>query len=192
MAKRTVESMKSISVTRLKKRGYLDLWRENQGVFTRHNRGEKTWSMNALCDKDNQYLQLDFCTKPKDKESENHRLFVPLVTTPCNYGWERYWFQCPKCKQRAWVVYYSDISFQCRKCLDLCYDSQMESRFGRYWSKRIPGRWEEELASDIFHSIKYFYRNGRKARKYKRYLRLMKGCQDLHVACARWKQMMSW
>ncbi len=32
---------------------------------------------------------------------QQHRYLVDVVTTPCNYGGKRYWFNCPKCCKRV-------------------------------------------------------------------------------------------
>ena len=51
---------------------------------------------------------------------------VTLTTTPCNYGSDRTWFECPCCDRRVAVVYMSD-QVACRKCHGLHYRSQSES-----------------------------------------------------------------
>jgi hypothetical protein len=49
---------------------------------------------------------------------------IPLVTTKCNYGGIRYWFECPRCERRCGILYENNDNFKCRVCLDLAYYSQ--------------------------------------------------------------------
>jgi hypothetical protein len=59
---------------------------------------------------------------------------VKLVSTPCYYGGQRWWFICPLtrdgelCGRRVGVLYLSDGEyFGCRRCYDLTYLCQKES-----------------------------------------------------------------
>lgn len=52
---------------------------------------------------------------------------VSVVWTGCRYGGQRPWFLCPECLRRAAVLYLggaSPLSFSCRLCAKLKYDSQ--------------------------------------------------------------------
>ena len=49
--------------------------------------------------------------------------------TPCHFGGERLWFQCPKCNNRSGVLY--GIDFVCRECSGLHYGCQYESELDR-------------------------------------------------------------
>lgn len=53
---------------------------------------------------------------------------IPLVTTPCNYGGIRYWFECLSCKRRIGTLYLRASIFACRHCHFLTYESKLESR----------------------------------------------------------------
>ena len=57
-----------------------------------------------------------------------HEYDIPLVTTPCNYGGRRYWFECLFCKRRVGVLYLRAHLFACRHCQFLTYESKLESR----------------------------------------------------------------
>ncbi len=65
----------------------------------------------------------------RTNETKQLRRTMEVVTTPCNYGGQRYWLNCPRCKGRVRVVYLvpDEISLACRTCLDLNYPSQRES-----------------------------------------------------------------
>jgi hypothetical protein len=53
---------------------------------------------------------------------------ILLDTTPCHFGWDRYWFLCPArgCDQRVAVLYLKGREFACRHCCHLTYQSQRE------------------------------------------------------------------
>ncbi len=62
---------------------------------------------------------------------------VKLVSTPCYYGGNRWWFICPVsksygevCGHRVGNLYLDGDSFGCRHCYNLTYKCQKES--GRY------------------------------------------------------------
>src|SRR5664279_803481 len=44
---------------------------------------------------------------------------ISLVQTPCNFGGYRYWLECPKCLERAGILYRDEDNFRCRPCLGL-------------------------------------------------------------------------
>jgi len=69
--------------------------------------------------------------------------FVLLARTRCHYGGYRYWFVCPRCEQRAGVIYIADTP-GCRRCLKLRYPSQSESAVMRAWRRR--GKVDLKLA----------------------------------------------
>lgn len=56
---------------------------------------------------------------------------VSLVNTDCTYGGRRSWFICPSCEGRVALLYKADQSLKCRKCSNLPYESQSETKFGR-------------------------------------------------------------
>lgn len=70
-----------------------------------------------------------------DWQGASVTLRVSLTRTTCHYGGYRYWFVCPRCEQRAGVIYIADTPW-CRRCLKLRYPSQSESRVMRAWRRR--------------------------------------------------------
>lgn len=56
---------------------------------------------------------------------------LDLITTPCNYGGERYWFKCPCCQRKVAKLYFHNRSLQCRACCSLPYKSQNETASDR-------------------------------------------------------------
>ncbi len=49
-------------------------------------------------------------------------------TTPCNYGGERYWFECGTCCKNVGILYFTGKTWECRKCGDLVYSSQQGTK----------------------------------------------------------------
>lgn len=175
--KYTVESTKRISVKSLKTwwalKDSLYIWWKMSWTC----RGEESWNIryyvNTL-DENEMYLNPVFIQTDKETgEKKDFNYKVKLVKTSCNYGGFRYWFVCPNCKKRYWVLsIHRDWYFYCRKCLKLCYSKQLESKRYRLWSKILSSRDEEDEAYKIYCSMKYKHRNWKPTRKYKRYLKL--------------------
>lgn len=58
---------------------------------------------------------------------------IPIERQPCNFGGYRYFFKCPLCQRRMRFLYFAENSiFLCRKCLNLCYDTQRLRPTKRY------------------------------------------------------------
>ncbi|MCP5361149.1 MAG: hypothetical protein H6908_00700 [Hyphomicrobiales bacterium] len=57
---------------------------------------------------------------------------IRLVATVPHYGGERWWFQCPHCRQRVGVLYLGAERFACRTCYGLAYQSTRETPSMRY------------------------------------------------------------
>ena len=66
-------------------------------------------------------------------EWEEVREPVPLAWTACNFGGQRPWFVCPGagCGRRVAVLYGPGKYFLCRRCYDLSYQSQRDSKMYR-------------------------------------------------------------
>ena len=66
---------------------------------------------------------------------------VLLSYTPCNYGGQRPWFICPgvingvPCQRRVAKLYMAGKYFLCRRCYNLVYQSQRESKPDRLLRK---------------------------------------------------------
>ena len=54
------------------------------------------------------------------------------------YGGRRIWFRCPRCGKRCGILYLGH-RVACRKCFDLAYPCEMQSRMDRGWA--LHGRW---------------------------------------------------
>lgn len=78
-------------------------------------------------------LRLIYHTRRHESEPwAQVREAVPLDRTPCRYGGERIWFQCPGCVSRRAVLFSLGGRFRCRACHDLAYSSTREDVIGRH------------------------------------------------------------
>ncbi len=58
---------------------------------------------------------------------------VPLVYSSGPHGGKRPWFACPRCLRRVGILYHvPSRPFFCRRCSDLAYPSQYQSRNRSY------------------------------------------------------------
>ena len=86
--------------------------------------------------------QAIFCYDHGRAESggQNEEFVARLVRTPCNYGGARAWFLCPikGCGRRV-AILYAGATLACRRCHQLSYPSQQQSRIkrGLYRSQEI-------------------------------------------------------
>jgi len=92
-------------------------------------------------------------TSSDSYESYDHNYNVKLVTSKCNYGGVRYWFECPGCQSRRRTLYIrqSNILYErvllCRECLNLTYRNRQTGKFmpnTSYWDSK--GLWLYEKA----------------------------------------------
>jgi hypothetical protein len=139
--KRTVEDCKSISMSFLRKDGYLSGFHSGQIVWT-NRAGEETASLGAIVSTlgDEHYLRLLYTMTDRDTGKETHFDYkVQLEATPCHFGGVRWWFICPltvngvRCGRRVGVLYRAPRAdyYGCRHCYDLSYESRNERRYGR-------------------------------------------------------------
>lgn len=138
-------------------------WTERDFV----KRTERAYHVQAILQDDMPALllryQVEMVGEYGSKKQQNHTHLARLVTTPCNYGSVRWWFECPACSHRVRVLYINpkcgDLAGmrpRCRNCLDLHYGSQMASyierhktyerhllaNYGLYWASH---RYEYDL-----------------------------------------------
>lgn len=168
------EYSQTIDIKFLKKFGYLDsgvsfkswwlYWslngQANGNIAIEIKKGEREW-----------HVRVHFTQTNRDWEKKDFDYKIPLVTTPCNYWWVRWWFLCPCKWNRCSILYFqSNGIFASRKTLDLCYEDQQRSREWRLFNKIFP---REHKAEELYKTIKYPYRNGKETRKYRQYKKIM-------------------
>jgi len=113
--KNTVEDCRSVSISFLKKHGYLSEPCCKSGTITWTNSfGEKTSSIGVSVYTlyENKYVRFYYTiTKRNTGEKIECDYKVQLTTTPCHFGGVRYWFICPiinngiSCGRRVGVLY---------------------------------------------------------------------------------------
>jgi len=131
------------------------------------------------------YTQTDYST---DKKTD-FDYKIPLVTTKCNLGGKRYWFQCPwyangiYCGRRVGTIYLGGARFACRHCYQLSYASKNENRKSGFFplsqmldlEKRIE-KLEDKITTP--------YYDGKPTRKYKKLLKLRRQHYGFDLDCA--------
>jgi len=139
--KNTVEDCRCISMSFLRKNGYLSGFQSGRIVWTNRS-GEETASMGAIVSTSDGegYMRLSYTMTDRDTGKKTDFDYkVKLATTPCYLGGVRWWFICPlskngvHCGRRAGKLYCPPGSkyYGCRHCYDLSYESRNESRHGR-------------------------------------------------------------
>lgn len=110
----------------LKKNGYLDDYKaslvERENTYTGQTERVHIAVSTSLIPEEN-YLKLHYGDTTQ---------VVPLVTTPCHFGSNRYWFTCPQCNRRIAVLYKLGDTFACRLCHNLTYHSKRLNK--RCWA----------------------------------------------------------
>ena len=126
-------------------------WLKRHGYFTYHKWGSIEWKWgddsrssigveSDVQDPLQSYVRLHYTQTDRDtEEKKDFDYRVELVTTPCYYGGERYWFICPlsvggkRCGRRVGTLHKGGDYFGCRHCYDLAYSSQHQNRSSKYF-----------------------------------------------------------
>lgn len=122
-----------LDVRYLQRKGYLRHGSSSSQSWT--CRGEPSGSINLRASVG--HVTLSYRTRDhRSEEWEQKEYPVLLEWTRCNYGGERPWFRCPvaRCGRRVAILYGGSV-FACRRCHNLAYESQSETRHGRMLSK---------------------------------------------------------
>jgi hypothetical protein len=178
--KNTVEDCKSISVFNLKKWGVLENHYYKGSIIWTSNRTGKESRVEYVVDlNDNPHFTLNYKIRNgEDEEWTDINQKYPLVSTPCNYGGKRWWFECSVCKNGSYCgrkvakLYLSDGKhFACRHCHDLSYDSK---NINRRW-KALTILLDPEKGLEKFRNkIGFRYRKGKPTKKYLKYIKKVK------------------
>lgn len=125
----TTSGYMGLDVRYLQRNGFLRPGSSSSLRWSR--RGEPFGSINLRAWDDR--VVLSYRTRKHDSEEWSAKEYpVSLEWTRCNYGGERAWLRCPaaRCGRRVAILYGGSI-FACRRCHNLAYDSQSETRHGR-------------------------------------------------------------
>jgi len=147
-ARQTLDSLRRIEITFLKKIGVLNSSASGTLSWTRN--GESNGLINYQIHP--AYIELNFNFRRGDREEwQPVKQRINFDTTACNFGGVRHWFLCPNCYQRVGVLCQGDKLFLCRHCCKVAYSSQNESGLDRLNSRK------DKIAKKIFED----YHNGR-------------------------------
>ncbi|MDQ7009664.1 MAG: hypothetical protein Q9M94_05225 [Candidatus Gracilibacteria bacterium] len=172
----TDDYSKTLNIKFLKKYGYLDkgVNEKSGGLYWKRN-GEDNGNIGIEINKGKTsgFIRVTFTQTSPDGEKEKLDYKINLVSTSCNYGGIRWWFECPCKGNRCSILYKQNNGiFASRKTLDLCYSEQKESKRSRYISFIMGDAFTKiEL---IKRTMKYPFRNGEPTKKMRRILELRK------------------
>ncbi|BFT95181.1 MAG: hypothetical protein MNSN_04940 [Minisyncoccus archaeiphilus] len=175
MSKNEADGVKKISISFLKKNGYLKGWRSGTITWTSgYDEHKSSVGIEVSTVSSDSYLRINYTqTDNYSGEKKDFDYKIPLTTTPCRFGGKRYWFVCPwykngvYCGRRVGTLYKDGDYFACRHCYDLTYASKNVNR--RY--KMFPlfnVLTIEQKIEELEKSIKCRYYNGKPTKKQKR------------------------
>ena len=179
--KQEADGLNSISVAFLKKHRYFEEgWHSGSITWTRSSfwgESKSSIGVTTTIQKDTGSLQLNYTITRENDDKESFNYSVGLVTTPCHFGGNRWWFVCPlvksgvPCRKRVGKLYRAGDHFGCRHCYELTYESKNQNR--RYKHKAM---FDVLTMSDQIEKleaeIQRPYYNGKPTRKYKKLLKL--------------------
>lgn len=180
--KTEADGLRRISVFRLKEWGYL---KPNQYLFS-----SISWTNNFSGDENSigikvnthpssPNINLNYIITRDNEEKVHFDYQIKLITTPCNFGGNRYWFICPLrhtktniwCNRKVATLYKAGDWFGCRNCYNLSYSSRNETRCGRLAHLFTPLMTMKKI-DDQWKKIKRTHYAGKPTRKYKKLLQL--------------------
>lgn len=90
-------------------------------------------------------------------KKKDYNYIIPVVSTRCNYGGERWWFICPlivdgrSCRRRCRIVYMPPGAeyFGCRECHRLTYESRQRHREKFYEGFEKPYKTAEAAQEEL-------------------------------------------
>ena len=114
----------SIDVRVLYRQGLLEPGPERP-LYLQHPEGLQELMWCQVCDN---RLELSYSSDVRDINTFEVGEEIRLVSTPCNFGGHRSWFECPveECEKPVAILYKMDGRFACRRCCRLLYVSQWQ------------------------------------------------------------------
>ncbi|RLL52191.1 hypothetical protein D8Y20_07885, partial [Mariprofundus sp. EBB-1] len=125
--RRKAESQHAVDIQWMKRKGWL--YDGCAGSLRWSCRGEETGSIRYRVT--DEALTLIYRHRDNGGEWEPVEAKIILTHTPCNYGGKRVWMLCPHCHRRCSKVYIAGKYPACRKCYNLAYYSEAETRMDR-------------------------------------------------------------
>lgn len=120
---------------------------------------------------DNRFIELLYRLIGPNGKKKQIDTQVMLLSTKCNYGGMRYWFECPSCYKRIGILYNRSGHFACRHCQHLTYVSKNVSGI-----EKTTGRIVSDKEIESFRlKVKRKIYNGKITKNYVKYVKkLMK------------------
>ena len=174
--KDTVEDCRSVSISFLKKHGYLsEPCCMSGSIFWTNRFSERTSSIGIMVDTlfNVGYVKFNYTVTDRNTgEKTDYDYKVQLTTTPCNLGGVRYWFICPLskngvyCGRRVAKLYCAPGTnyYGCRHCYNLSYERRNESRHGKFGVLGAFLKVDRQI-EELNKSIKRWTWSGRPTRK---------------------------
>ncbi len=175
--KDVAEESKKISIFWLKQKNLLGSYQSGTISWTWGDDPSTRNSIAIVTNIDEGYIELDYTQTSyyqDEKRKMNYR--HGLVSTPCNFGGVRYWFECRLsrngryCGRRVGVLYKSSGAWfwGCRHCHNIGYNSQLTNYNNALFAVLDLGIKAEELEA----GMKRWYWGGKPTRKHKKLLKL--------------------
>lgn len=166
----TYEERKSLSITDLRKWGYLEpgTWKSGTINWSRNGNPTGSISIRMRMDVTEPYITLDY-TLNKEKEVTYN---ISLIKVPSNLGKGHVWyFLCPYTNKLCRKLYSIDGYFMHRRAIKGYYDKQIQSKQYRALEKTYGPIFQQEKLYDQLYAkhFRKFY-NGKPT---KRYLKIM-------------------
>ena len=162
--KPTAEESCDITIFKLKKWGMLSSGQTTGKTSWTSSMTGKITTLLLLVDvTDEPFVIFMYTLTDRDGNETKYDQTVPLETTPCNFGGERYWFLCPVCYSRVGALFLipGDVNFACRHCNNITYLSRNRCNAGAFGHT---SRQIDKLRSEI----KRWTWRGRPTRKVRR------------------------
>ena len=126
---RFTDELRALDVRRLYRDGCLG--GEGAGPVTVTWSGAGTSSITVVPDRIGVILEYSVCD---GEDQEEHSERIVIQRTKCHFGGSRPWWFCPRCGRRC-AILYGGRRFFCRRCRDIRYRSQSESKAERLLRK---------------------------------------------------------
>lgn len=167
----TSDYTKRLTIKVLKEHGLLDGWHNGHTATLTWSNGSNIGIQTQIWDTTGMVRVYFSQTDRNTWEKKSFDYNIPLISTPCNYGWKRWWLVCPLKENKCTILYLQNNGlFGSRKTLNLCYDGQKESKKYRYLSYIMGMNQTKALV--LRENMKYPYRNGKPTKKLERFFRL--------------------
>ena len=172
----TVDDSRQISLSKLRKWGCLKGWYSGSITWT-SSCNENSIGIEINLQYGYTYMRVHYTsTSNSTGEETPYDYRINLVKTPCHFGGNRWWFQCPECWRKVSTLMMNHgHTFACRTCLRLTYDSRQRAYHGRY-APLFRALELERKYKKLRETVKKMHYRGkatrkfRKVLKYKRYL----------------------